>query len=634
MNSHAPSVFTLAAAVCLLLAMTAVGWSEGIGTTDASDSRESVDWAKARDYWAFRSPQTHPLPEVNRPDWPRRPMDYFIVAQLEAEGLEPSPQADRRTQIRRLTYALTGLPPKPEEIDAFLKDKRPQAYEILVDRLLASPQFGERVASLWLNLARYAEDQAHQVGNDTKHFYPNAHRYREWVIQAFNRDLPYDRFVRMQLAADQYETATTSDLPALGFIGLGPKYYNRGRLEVKADEWEDRVDTVSRTFLGLTVACARCHDHKYDPITTRDYHALAGVFASTRLVNRVPGTLAETDAKAEEKDKEKDQEKNNDTISPDEVHMVEDGEIQNLHVFLRGDVDRKGPLVERRFLRVLSSDTPEPFDDEKSGRKELAEAIASAQNPLTARVMVNRMWGMIFGRPLVGTPSNFGSLGDRPTHPDLLDDLSVRFMNSGWSVKELVKELVLSATFRQSSKLRSQAQAKDPANRFFWRMNPRRLSVEMWRDTVLSVSGHLEWKGGRSLELDDPKNHRRTVYGRISRLQLNEVLALFDYPDPNVHNGKRSQTITPVQKLFVLNNPFMMHHAEALAKRLTSDPHQTDTERIHTAYNLLFGRPPRGREIELALEFLGSEEQKQSETDSWEQYSQALLAANELIFID
>src|SRR3989454_7696 len=268
-------------------------------------------------------------------------------------------------------------------------------------------------------------------------FYPHAYRYREWVIDSFNRDLPYDQFIRLQLAADKIN-AGAENLVALGFLGLGPKYYNRGRLEVQADEWEDRVDTVGRAMLGLTVACARCHDHKFDPITMRDYYALAGVFASTKMVNKTAdGKIIEGKVNA-------------DKMPPNTFHMVEDGEAKDLNVFIRGNVERKGPIAERRFLRVLSEGEPAPFK-EGGGRKELAEAIASPHNPLTARVMVNRVWGVCFGKPLVLTPSNFGHSGQPPTHPELLDDLAVRFTLNGWSVKGLVREMVLSSAYRQTS---------------------------------------------------------------------------------------------------------------------------------------------------------------------------------------
>jgi hypothetical protein len=344
---------------------------------------------------------------------------------------------------------------------------------------------------------------------------------------AFNRDLPYDRFIKLQLAADKLESTNSPNLAALGFLGLGPKHYNRERLDVKADEWEDRVDTVTRTFLGLTVSCSRCHDHKFDPIAMEDYYSLAGVFASTRMINRRP------EGRPEEEKTEAGK------MDLDSLHIVEDGEAQDLNVFIRGNVNRKDPVAERHFLRVLSEGEPVAFKN-GSGRGELAEAIADRRNPLTARVMVNRVWGLFFGRPLVATPSNFGHSGEPPTHPALLDDLAVRFMQNDWSVKSLVREIVLAATYRQSAASDARNAERDAANELFRRMNRRRLAIEQWRDAVLFLSSQLDYSGGLSLELDDPANRRRTVQARIRRLKLNDLLMQFDYPDASVHAEKRA----------------------------------------------------------------------------------------------
>jgi Protein of unknown function (DUF1553)/Protein of unknown function (DUF1549) len=616
----------------LLAAVLGLAGGETAQADGSVGATEDFDWNKAREFWSFRAPQAQPLPRLQNKRWPRERMDIFVLAAMEKQGLAPSPEAERRALIRRVAFDLTGLPPTPEETRAFLADSRADAYERLVARLLASPSYGERMASLWLNVARYAEDQAHQVGDDTKSFYPNAWRYRSWVIGAFNRDLPYDQFIKLQLAADKLDdnaTNATGDLAALGFIGLGPKYYNRNRLDVMADEWEDRVDTVTRSFLGLTVACARCHDHKYDPITMRDYYALAGVFASTRLVDKMPnGTIEE----APKESKDGDGKKVKPMLNPDAMHVVDDGEkAQDLNVFIRGNVERKGPVAERRFLQVLCQGEPRRFTA-GSGREELAESIASRANPLTARVMVNRVWTVLFGRGLVGTPSNFGSQGQRPTHPELLDDLAVRFMDNGWSVKALVREMVLSATYRQSSRLDAGKQAIDADNTHLWRMNRRRLPIEMWRDSILTVSGELDPGDGHSLELDDPANKRRTVYARISRLKLNDMLVQFDYPDANVHAEKRSVTTTATQKLFVLNSAFMLAEARALAAGLTARPNEGNRRRVERAYQLLYGRPATSEETKLALDFLGKAETP--EMPRWQQYAQMLLAANEMFYVD
>jgi len=596
----------------------------------ATGSDDEIDWAKAREFWSFKTPATPPTPKVTNRRWPSETLDHFVLAGLEKKGLAPAAQAEKRTLIRRVTFDLTGLPPTPKEVAAFLADKRSDAYERLVDRLLGSYAFGERMASLWLPLARYAEDQAHQVGDDTQYFYPNAYKYREWVIDAFNRNLPYDQFILCQLAADKLPNARTADLPALGFVGLGPKYYNRDKLEVQADEWEDRVDTVCRTFLGLTVACARCHDHKFDPITTRDYYAMAGVFASTRMVNKDADGKA-IDTKASES-KGTDGKKVKKELPADALHMIEDGDAKDLNVFIRGNVERKGPVVSRRFLRVLAHGEPAAFK-EGSGRRELAMAIADRENPVTARVIVNRMWGWFFGQPIVPTPSNFGHSGQPPSDPQLLDFLATHFMDSGWNMKKLIREMMLSSTYRQSS-LSADNEKRDPSNSSLSRMNRRRLTVEQWRDAVLFVSGDLQAVGGKSLELDNATNFHRTVYARVSRLKLNDTLVQFDYPDANVHAEKRSVTTTPMQKLFLLNNPFMMERAKSLVRRVEQTGARSDRQKIAHAYEILFAREPERSELNLALAYLRKPVAAVTELSRWEQYAQMLLASNEMFYVD
>jgi hypothetical protein len=600
---------------------TGAHWVDTNPTTqplEASPERKITE--QDRQFWSFVPPRSVEPPQVNNAAWPRTRIDRYVLAKLESRQLEPAPEAAPAVLIRRLSYDLTGLPPTPQELESFLADKAPDAYERLVDRLLASPRFGERLASLWLPLARYAEDQAHQVGSDTKFFYPNAWKYRGWVVNAFNRDLPYDRFVQLQLAADKVEGATPEDQAALGFIGLGPKYYGRNRLGVMADEWEDRVDTVTRTTLGLTVACARCHDHKFDPVSARDYHAMAGVFASTKMVNKTPdGKVQKPELMAEQ-------------LNPQTVHVVEDGDVQDLNLFIRGNVERKGPVVPRGFLAILSrSSEPARFTD-GSGRRELAMAITDRSNPLTARVMVNRLWGLMYGRALVPTPSNFGRSGQPPTHPELLDDLAVRFMADGWSVKSLVREMAMSATYRQSAHDSRASISADPGNALLGRMNRRRLTIEQWRDTILFVSGRLDFGGGKSMELDDPANLKRTLYARISRLKLNDVLMQFDYPDANVHAEFRSVTNTPAQKLFMLNSPFMLAQAKALAARLAEEAPGGDEGRVRYAYRLVFAREPDEAELRLALDFVSGPAAEG--VSRWEQYAQALLASNEALYVD
>jgi hypothetical protein len=579
-----------------------------------------IDTEAGKHFWSFQPPQAHTPPAVRSSAWPRTKIDQLLLARLEQAGLSPSPPADRATWRRRVSFDLIGLPPTPEEVAEYVNDRSADADRKVVERLLTSPYYGERWARMWLDVARYAEDQAHIVGSDRSLFYPNAYLYRDWVIRALNADVPYDRFLKLQLAADLMDPNDHANDAALGFMGLGPKYYGRNSPAVMADEWEDRVDTLGRGLLGLTVACARCHDHKFDPIPTADYYALAGVFASTRMFNRPLDDTVSKTSKGEA------------TQPKNALHVVCEGTPTDLNVMLRGDVGSKGPVVPRHFLHVLSEGEPPPFR-RGSGRLDLADAVASPHNPLTARVIVNRVWAQLFGRPLVGTPSNFGALGERPTHPELLDDLTVRFMQAGWSLKWLQREIVLSAAYRQSSEADLSRWTADPENRLLSHMNRRRLSIEAWRDALLAATGRLNPAvGGPSIDPQDAAERRRTVYSAVSRLELNRMLAQFDFPDPNAHADRRAETTTPLQKLFVLNSPFMVAQAEALAERLRTEvAPDDDRQRMHRAYRLLYARPPTEQEIKLGLAFLVAGEDRPAR---WRQYAHVLLAANEMLFID
>jgi len=572
----------------------------------ASAEEGPYDYAAEQEFWAFRAVESRKLPPVTDHSWPRSRMDHFVLAKLEEKGLAPNPGADTRILLRRVSFDLTGLPPDWEDLADL-------SYEEQIDRLLASPHFGERWARLWLDVARYAEDQAHIVGNNTALTYPNAFHFRDWVISAFNRDLPYDEFLRQQLAADLIDASDETMQFALGFMGLGPKYYRRGDLAVMADEWEDRVDTLTRGVLGLTVSCARCHDHFYDPIPTSDYYALAGVFASTEMFNRPMSGECEEDKQGNAK-------------KPEEAfHLVREAkEPRDLPVFERGDAAAPGEVVPRGFLTVLGAGERVTFTGADSGRLDLAEEIVSPRNPLTARVWVNRVWGELFGRPLVTTTSNFGKLGEEPSHPALLDDLSHRFMTEGdWSLKWLVREIVLSSTYRQSSERTGKKFEADPGNTWIGRMSRRRLPVEMWRDALVVAGGALDRSvGGPSFEASDPEANRRAVYARISRLQLDPMLALFDFPDPNLHSPGRSETTTPIQKLFVMNHPLVVDRSDRFAARLEGDP----GEAVEAAYRILFGREPIQEERELGIAFLSRHDRAL--------YAQALLASNEFAWLD
>ena len=581
--------------------------SGGNFALDASENLVNVK--SSEKLWSFVNPKKSSPPETIDSNWARGNIDRFILHKLEENGLEPEKEAIPEVIVRRLFFDLLGMPPSFNEIEKYKKADDPNNYARLIDQLLERPEFGERLASSWMNVARYAEDQAHQVGNDKKFFYPHAHKYRQWVIEAFNHDVPYDDFIRLQLAADKIDGVDEKDFAALGFLGLGPQYYNRGRLEVKAEEWEDSVDVVSRGFMALTVACARCHDHKYDPISTADYHAFAGVFASTEIHKR---EIVDS------------------TGDKSHIHIVKDGKVQDLPIFKRGDVTDKGEVIPRGFLEILS-DTDSKKYTNGSGRLELANAIASSENPLTARVAVNRIWQLFFGQGLVKTTSNFGSLGGLPSHPELLDYLAVTFMENGWSIKDLIKRILLSSTYRQSSFVISLKRQKDEENKYYSYFPRRRLSAEMLRDSMLLVSGEMESgdRGAESLKVSDKKNLRRTIYSRISRKELDHYLALFDYPDPNIHSSSRDETITPAQKLYFINSEFVIERSKKLSLEITSN---NINESIIKMYQKILSRSPSNQELLRSAEYIGVVEEKKEER--WQRFAQNLLISNEFIFRD
>jgi cytochrome c553 len=597
-----------------------------------TSTREFKITPKDREFWSFQPIANPTPPAVRAAAWPKVPLDHFVLAKLEASELTPAGPADKRTLIRRATFDLIGLPPTASEIDAFLGDESPAAFGKVVDRLLASPRYGERWARHWLDVARYGEDQAHTF---QARKYPNGYRYRDWLTRAFNEDMPYDQFVKEQIAADLLDEPDLRErLPALGFFALGPVYYGDPK---KLDQLDDRIDTLTRGFLGLTVACARCHDHKFDPIPTKDYYALAGVFASTEYAE-VPLVSQAVVDEAKHKLTEADKKKN---VSPSYpfVHALKDATSPvSMKVHLRGNPETLGDEAPRHFLSILGGEGK--LFCKGSGRLELAEAIADAKNPLTARVMVNRVWQHHFGKGLVRTPSNFGALGERPTHPELLDYLARRFIETGWSLKALHREILLSATYQQSSRFEPENYQRDPDNKLLWRMNRRRLEVEAWRDAMLAVANNLDPKvGGPSLELASPDNHRRTLYALVSRHELNSLLRLFDFPDPNITNDERTVTTVPLQQLFVLNSEFMVRNAKALAARLTRQAGEDDAVRIRRAFLLLYGRAATEREMQLGLAFLAddsspSQGDSESGLSRWEQYAQVLLSVNEFLYLD
>ncbi|MFN7843987.1 MAG: DUF1553 domain-containing protein [Pirellula sp.] len=933
-----------------------------------------------RSLWSFSDPAKPELPHLSQSDWPIGPIDYFVLAKMEQQGLKPVKKAGKRELLRRATFDLTGLPPNTAEIKDFLADSSPEAFEKVIERLLRSPAYGERWGRYWLDVARYAEDQAHTFSVTPN---TNGYRYRDWVISALNSDMPYNLFVKRQIAADLMaanDDERLQHLPALGYFGLGAQYYkNSDAAKAAADELDDRIDTLTRGFLGLTVSCARCHDHKFDPIPQQDYYSLAGVFQSSQLHNAplVPQSEVDTYHKSQKEIQDLEQaisrtiaaagplvreggverissymiatwklkraeelkltvssekvakdmglhvktlkrwmeflgkddskkisalakwfeamqaasleqraqasadsltvpepisdaaklfqristlllRQRDGQLSGDEtselaqykdagnavyrsrlvtkgepavkidvdisgarqlflvvtdggngnrcdhadwaepvlrkedgeelkltaikwreastthggvnvdrngngqpirigdksysfgigthatsiiaydlpagftrflaiggldnsgtdqggdcgvnatvqfhvyteaprdiqvnepdllatlfsdkgVFAVEDAELEqhlspeqakvlamqreslkslrdsapkmypiahviaeatpaDMKVFIRGNPANQGELAPRRFLRILSDDQPEAFR-EGSGRLELAEAIASADNPLTARVMVNRMWQHHFGRGIVGTPDNFGVLGEKPTHPELLDYLTHRFLESGWSMKTMHREMMLSATYQLSTDSDEANLNIDADNQFLWRMNRRRLQIEAWRDALLAVSGRLDSRlEGPSTNLADQNNNRRTIYAFISRHELNNMLRLFDFPDANITASTRTETTVPQQQLFVLNSPFMIEQSKAFAKRLMDEAGEEIEARIRYAFELAYGRPVNEREMLLAKQYLAGEddesERNLNELTRWERYAQVLLGSNEFMYLD
>ena len=630
-----------------------------------------IDFAAGRQFWSFQ-PLAHVDPPNRDDPWVRSPIDAFIISELAAHGLAPNAEADRSTWLRRVTFDVIGLPPTPDELDTFDKDESPDAYEHVVDRLLASPHYGERWARVWLDMARYTD-----FTPDWQSPTDRGWIYRDWVVRVMNENLPYDQFVRLQLAADVIPNTSPEDFAALGFLGLSPTYWKELKLapavieQIVADEWDERLDAVSRTFLGLTVSCARCHDHKFDPISTEDYYALAGVFASSQMderplrpsdevpvIRKARKNIGELEAQlkklADPKSADADairqsiaeiRQRTPDVDQPwahvlreASVYVVPNGEDstrleyresvpRDLPVFQRGNPSNPGEIVPRRFLTVLQPEPAAPFQH-GSGRAELAETMLTHSAGLVARVLVNRIWDQHFGAGLVGTPSDFGSQGDRPTHPELLEYLASEFVAHGWDLKWLHHEILLSATYRQSSGYRSEADAVDPSNRFLWRMNRRRLDIEMWRDATLAVTGKLDFSlGGPSQPVDDLSNVRRTIYAKIEREEMNGVLRMHDFPEASSHSPRREHTTTPLQQLFVLNSPWMEQQAENLWLRLK--PIESSDERIARAYHLLFARPVTEQELEIARTFLADNNERK-----WKDYLQALLGLNEFHFVD
>ncbi len=620
-----------------------------------------------RQFWSLQKRTQPEVPELGEADsaWVRDPIDAFVLAKLRENALQPAPEADRATLIRRLSFDLLGLPADPGDVADFVSDKSPDAYARLVDRMLESPHYGERWAQHWLDVVRFAETEGFEYDRSIH----GSWRFRDYVIEAFNNDKPYDRFVLEQLAGDEIGPDNQETQIAAGLHRLGPVRRNAGNQEVASSRNEvltERTDMVGAAFLGLTVGCARCHDHMFDPIRQRDYYRLQAFLAGTQEHQIIlapqeeqDAWQAETDGIKEEvkkvkealKDLEGEEKKRKQKEVSAKVKELEAGlpeplpaiaSVRNdpekrtpIHVLQRGDHNTKGEQVGMRFPGVFLPDgAPEMPADATNPKTKLAEWLTEPDHPLTARVMANRLWTWHFGNGIVNTPNDFGVNGERPSHPELLDYLANEFVESGWSVKALHRKIVLSSTYRQSSHspMARQATAKDPENRLLWRFSRRRLEAEEIRDTMLAVSGKLNRKaGGESVivpveeELvkllykpyqwkvaEDPEEHlRRSVYLIAKRNLRLPFMEVFDQPALLTTCAVRQASIHAPQALELLNgrlsNDLAGHLAERLQREVGGDP----TQQVVRAYLLAAGRPPTDEELRLGVEFLADQPLKE-----------------------
>ena len=572
-----------------------------VGSPARVNAPAAADSTEAKRFWSFVPPADAPVPAVNNAAWARTDIDRFILAKLEEKGLAPAPAADRWTLIRRATFDLAGLPPTPAEVDAFLADDTAEAFAKVVDRLLASPAYGERWGRHWLDVVRYADT----AGDSSDYPIPQAYKYRNYVIDAFNADKPYDQFVREQIAGDLMPARDPAERNertiATGFLAIARRFgvQPQSQMHLTID---DAIDTTTRGLLGLTVSCARCHDHKFDPIPTRDYYALYGIFASTRFPF----------AGSEEMKYQKDVVPllSGDGGQVETAFAVADAaHVADARVMRRGEPHDLGDVAPRGFLTVLGGQRL-AANAKASGRLELAGWIADPANPLTARVMVNRIWQHHFGRGIVASSGDFGSRGTPPTNPALLDHLAVRFVRSGWSIKALHRQIMLSSVYQLSGATDARNAAIDADNAFHWRFDRRRLDAEAMRDSMLALSGALDrtmpaahpfppastwgWSQHNAFSAVYESKHR-SVYVMNQRIQRHPYFGTFDGADPNVTTAARAVSTTPLQALYLMNAEFVHRQAEGFAATLAPLP--TDAARITAAYREALARGPTAQEL-------------------------------------
>jgi hypothetical protein len=657
------------------------------GTAPAIVEKPAYDWVAERKHWAYQPVVDHQPPPASDPEWSRTPIDRFIRAKLAEKQLKPLGRAGKRALLRRVTYDLTGLNPTPEEVDAFIADTSADAFAKVVDRLLESPRYGEHWARHWLDVVRYADT----AGDASDYPVPELFRYRNYVIRAFQTDKSFDQFLREQIAGDllphKNDEDRTEKLTATGYIANSRRFGQaEGEFYLTID---DTIENLGKAALGLSTGCARCHDHKFDPIPTKDYYALAGIFRSTKYPwpglehhQYLDGFAALNAADQERLDKEQKRMVDafrvvkrgmgKDEKAPVEqrlkyleaatelarirqnwpdipmIYAVRDAEPVNARVMVKGDSKTLGPEVQRGFLQILSDQTV-PKDHKGSGRDLLAAWITDPKNPLTARVIVNRVWMWHFGRGLVNTPNDFGKRGELPTHPELLDYLTSRFLENGWSLKKLHTEILLTRAYAAASGDDPANSVKDTKNEYYWRFDRRRLSAEEIRDSMLHVSGLLDVtpagahpfppRGSYVFTQHNPyvadveklATNKRSVYILQQRFRPNPYLDLFDGADANNATAVRTSSTTALQALYLMNNSFVEQQAAALSARVAVSE-ETAPARLRLAYRLLYGRAPSAAEIQMARDFL--QRYDGEPRFAWTGLMRVLLSSNEFFYVD
>ena len=718
-------------------------------------AKKNWDMKTAKEFWAFQLPKKSAPPAVKDTAWPRSDVDRFILAAQEAAKVKPVADADRTTLIRRAYFDLIGLPPRPEEVSAFVKDKSPDAFAKVVDRLLASPQFGERWGRHWLDVARFAES----TGKERNFTFPAAWKYRDYVIASLNADQPYHEFIREQIAGDLLPSSDDAEhnrhLIATGFLALGPKGLNeKNKEQFRMDVVDEQIDVTTRAITGVTVACARCHDHKFDPIPQKDYYAMAGIFRSTetyfgtaaaggknrngaplltltgavktsdetaaapaakapepapeaashtsirleQLASKNPKIAARlatmtTDQKAQALERlekrygAKLTESATATPPPAVARMqalaaqagkkkkgyaapvkqegdlcmgVMEGRRGDARILVRGEIDQPSETVPRGFVNVLTNGEAPKIPAADSGRLQLADWLTAPTNPLTARVAVNRVWQHLFGQGLVRTADNFGATGEKPTHPELLDALAVQFMQDGWSMKKMIRSLMLTHTYQLSNAHDSFANETDPDNHLLWHASQRRLDAEAIRDAMLAASGQLNpvpptgsvvsavgdgyiGKGIRPEIFSEFQSKTRSVYLPVVRDFVPEALEVFDFAEPSLVVASRDVTNVPSQALYMMNNEFVRAQSAAMAKRILATPLDYPS-RLNLAYHLALGRPATEAERKRADQYLLAEAKaivplKGGNTNdaaqlAWATFCQALFASAEFRYLN